>query len=51
MGLGVLKAGTSTALGFCAFQSVQNVAFPKGTAWLDPAEEEPEMLGAEPAAA
>ena len=36
--LGVAKAGTSTALGFVAFQSVQNVAFKSGTAWLDPAE-------------
>ena len=37
--LGVAKAGTSTALGFVAFQSVQNVAFKSGTAWLDPADE------------
>ena len=33
------KAGTSTALGFVAFQSVQNVTFKAGTAWLDPADE------------
>ena len=37
--LGVAKAGTSTALGFVAFQSVQNVTFKAGTAWLDPADE------------
>jgi len=51
VGLGIAKAGTSTALGFCAFQSVQNVVYPKGTAWLDPAEEPEEVLAAEPAAA
>ena len=47
------KAGTSTALGFVAFQSVQNVAFKNGTAWLDPAEgPEPvkEALPADPQA-
>jgi len=47
------KAGTSTALGFVAFQSVQNVAFKAGTAWLDPAESpEPvkEALPADPQA-
>ena len=47
------KAGTSTALGFVAFQSVQNVAFKSGTAWLDPAESpEPvkEALPADPQA-
>ena len=51
--LGVAKAGTSTALGFVAFQSVQNVAFKNGTAWLDPAESpEPvkEALPADPQA-
>ena len=51
--LGVAKAGTSTALGFVAFQSVQNVAFKSGTAWLDPAEgPEPvkEALPADPQA-
>ena len=52
--LGVAKAGTSTALGFVAFQSVQNVAFKSGTAWLDPADEvkEPvkEALPADPQA-
>ena len=51
--LGVAKAGTSTALGFVAFQSVQNVAFKSGTAWLDPAESpEPvkEALPADPQA-
>ena len=37
--LGVAKAGTSTALGFVAFQSVQNFTFKAGTAWLDPADE------------
>ena len=34
--LGIVKAGTSTGLGFCAFQSVQNVTFSQGTAWIDP---------------
>jgi len=37
-GLGIVKAGASTALGFCAFQSVQNVTYKQGTAWLDPTE-------------
>ena len=36
--LGVVKAGTSTALGFVAFQSIQNLTFKNGAAWLDPAE-------------
>ena len=36
--LGVAKAGTSTALGFVAFQSIQNLTFKNGAAWLDPAE-------------
>ena len=47
------KAGTSTALGFVAFQSVQNATFKAGTAWLDPAESpEPvkEALPADPQA-
>ena len=34
--LGIVKAGTSTGLGFCAFQSVQNVTFAQGSAWIDP---------------
>ena len=34
----MLAARFVTALGFVAFQSVQNVAFKSGTAWLDPAE-------------
>ena len=34
--LGIVKAGSSTGLGFCAFQSVQNVTFAQGSAWLDP---------------
>jgi len=33
--LGIVKAGTSTGLGFLAFQSVQNVTYPQGSAWLD----------------
>ncbi|KAH8048232.1 mannosyl-oligosaccharide 1,2-alpha-mannosidase [Aureococcus anophagefferens] len=46
--LGVAKAGTSTGLGFMAFQSVQNVVFKEGEAWLDaPPPEEPEAA-AEP---
>ena len=47
-GGGVAKAGTSTGLGFMAFQSVQNVVFKEGEAWLDaPPPEEPEAA-AEP---
>ncbi|KAJ1444639.1 hypothetical protein M885DRAFT_552406 [Pelagophyceae sp. CCMP2097] len=32
---GCLKAGTSTAVGFIAAQSVQNITYPKSQAWLD----------------
>ena len=49
----MLAARFVTALGFVAFQSVQNVAFKSGTAWLDPAESpEPvkEALPADPQA-
>lgn len=33
--VGMVKAGSSTALGFGAFQSVQNVSFPAGSNWTD----------------
>lgn len=33
--MGMVKAGSSTGLGFGAFQSVQNVSFPKGSNWTD----------------
>lgn len=33
--IGMVKAGSSTSLGFGAFQSVQNVTFPKGSNWTD----------------
>lgn len=39
--LGIVKAGTSTGLGFCVAQSIQNVSYKPGQAWLDPAEPEP----------
>ena len=32
---GMIKAGSSTALGFTAVQLVQNVTVPHGTCWLD----------------
>lgn len=33
--IGMVKAGSSTSLGFGVFQSTQNVAMPKGTNWTD----------------
>ena len=33
--MGMVKAGSSTALGFCAVQLVQNVTIPHGNCWLD----------------
>ena len=33
--VGICKAGTSTAMGFAAFQTVQNVTYKQGQAWLD----------------
>jgi len=33
--IGMVKAGSSTSLGFGAVQSVQNVTFPKGSNWTD----------------
>lgn len=33
--LGCAKAGSSTAFGFAASQSAQNVAYPRGTNWTD----------------
>jgi len=33
--IGMVKAGSSTSLGFGAFQSVQNVTFPAGSNWTD----------------
>lgn len=33
--VGMIKAGSSTSLGFGAVQSVQNVTFPKGSNWTD----------------
>lgn len=33
--IGMVKAGSSTSLGFGAFQTVQNVTFPKGSNWTD----------------
>ena len=32
---GMIKAGSSTALGFTAIQLVQNVTVPHGHCWLD----------------
>lgn len=32
---GMVRAGTSTALGFAAFQSVQNIVWPRGRNWTD----------------
>lgn len=34
---GVVKAGASTGIGFISAQSIQNVIYPAGDAWLDPA--------------
>merc|ERR1719230_1488003 len=33
--VGIVKAGTSTAMGFSVFQTIQNFVYPKGAAWLD----------------
>lgn len=33
--VGMMKAGSSTTLGFGTFQTAQNVTFPKGTNWTD----------------
>lgn len=32
---GMVKAGTSTALGFAAFQAVQSLVWPSGRNWTD----------------
>jgi len=34
--VGCVKAGSSTALGFLAAQSLQNISYPTGQAWCDP---------------
>jgi len=33
--VGSVIAGSSTALGFCAFQTIQSVSVPKGKCWVD----------------
>ena len=51
--LGVMKAGSSTGLGFVAAQSVQNLTYPAGDAWLDAAAAdaaEPVVAAAPPSA-
>ena len=40
--VGIVKAGTSTGLGFCTFQTVQNLTYKDGEAWLDAPAPEPE---------
>ena len=47
--LGICKAGTSTAMGFAVAQSIQNVSYKPGQAWLDPAD--PVATAQAPAAA
>ena len=36
--VGCTRAGTSTAIGFAAAQSVENVVWTKGKNWIDPPE-------------